>query len=59
MKRMAILMALSCMLIALGSFSPFGTHWGRAAVADEQGDDGDDDDGGDQGSEHAMPPLQA
>src|SRR5215831_3040664 len=33
MKRIAIVMALSCALVALGSFSPFGTRWGHAALA--------------------------
>jgi len=57
MKRIAMVMVFNCMLTALGNVSPLVAHFGRAAVADDEGDDGDDDDGGDQGSEHMIPPL--
>jgi hypothetical protein len=47
MKRIAILMALSCALLAFGSLSPFATHWGHAAMACDGG--GGDDGGGNSG----------
>ena len=56
MKRMAMLMGLSFLLMALGSFSPFGARWGGAAVAAAD-DDNDDDDDGDQGSGDTTSPL--
>ncbi len=54
MKRMTMLMALSLMFIALGTFAPCSTLGARPAVAD---DDGDDDDSGDEGSNHEVAPL--
>jgi hypothetical protein len=49
MKRIAMAMAVSCMLVALGSFSPFASRWGHAAMACD-GDDGSDSQGGNGGN---------
>ncbi|HVO22172.1 MAG TPA: hypothetical protein VMW56_00940 [Candidatus Margulisiibacteriota bacterium] len=59
MKRMAIVMTVSCMLTVLGRVCPSVAQFGRAALADDQGDDGDDDDDGDQGSEHVISTVPA
>ena len=59
MKRMAIVMVVSCMLTVLGRVCPSPAHFGRVAVADDEGDDGDDDDDGDQGSEHVISTVPA
>jgi hypothetical protein len=50
MKRIAMLMALSGALVALGSFSPFGIRWGHAALACDGGDGSGGGDGGNSGS---------
>jgi hypothetical protein len=49
MKRIAMVMILTCTLGALGRVAPIGTHWGHASAADDDGGDsgesGDDSDG--------------
>jgi len=49
MKRIAMLMILTCALVALGSFSPVATHWGHTALACDGGGDGGDGGDGDSG----------
>jgi hypothetical protein len=50
MKRIAMVMLLSCALTAVAKFSPIGHHWGQA-YADDSGDSGDTgDDSGDEDS---------
>jgi hypothetical protein len=47
MRRIAMLMALSLALTALGSVAPYASFWGHAALACPDGGDGGD--GGGQG----------
>ncbi len=48
-RRIAVVMLLSCALTALAKFSPIGSHWGQA-YADDSGDSGDDDGDEDSGT---------
>ncbi len=50
MKRMAMLLVVTMVLTALGSFSPFGIRWGHAAIACDGTDGGAGGSGGDGGS---------
>jgi hypothetical protein len=49
MKRLATMVVLGIALLAIGKFSPLGTHW-QHVVADE-GDDGGDNGGSDDGGD--------
>ena len=48
MRRLVMFMALGLTLVAVGKFSPIGTHWGHLYADDDGGDSGDssDDDSG-------------